>query len=305
MSEIILHHYPESPFSEKVRLALGYKGLAWRSVITPNMMPKPDLLPLTGGYRRAPVMQIGADVWCDSQACVREIERRHPAPTLYPPGSEGLADALLFWADRPLFQAAVGVIFGAIGGSVSQAFVEDRQKLMGRTFSMDEMKAGTPIARDQLRAHLDFLEQRLARGSRFLFGDAPSAADLEAYHNVWFVRNIPPTADLVTPFARVREWFERVRAIGHGRPTPMDPKEALEVARAAKPETRAELDPGDPNGRKPGDRVAVFPDDYGRDPVAGELVRSSAQEIAIRRHDPVVGEIVVHFPRAGFVVVPG
>jgi glutathione S-transferase len=305
MAEIILHHYPESPFSEKVRLALGWKGLAWRSVITPNMLPKPDLLPLTGGYRRAPVMQIGADVWCDSQACVCEIERRHPTPTLYPPGSEGLADALLFWTDRPLFQAAVGVIFGAIGGSVPQAFVEDRQKLMGRTFSMDEMKAAVPIARDQLRAHLDFVEQRLARGSRFLFGDAPSAADLEVYHNVWFVRNVPPVADLVKPFARVGEWFERVRAIGHGKPTPMEGKDALEVARAARPETRPALDPADPNGRKPGDRVAVFPDDYGRDPVAGELVASSAHEIAIRRRDPQIGEIVVHFPRAGFVVVPG
>jgi glutathione S-transferase len=305
MSEIILHHYPESPFSEKVRLALGYKGLAWRSVITPNMLPKPDLVPLTGGYRRAPVMQIGADVWCDSQACVREIERRHPTPTLYPPGSEGLADALLFWTDRPLFQAAVAVIFGAIGGAVSQAFVEDRQKLTGRTFSLDEMKAGVPIARDQLRAHLDLLERRLAGGSRFLFGDAPSVADLDAYHNVWFVRNVPPVADAVKPFARLAEWFERVRAIGHGRPTPMDPKEALEVARAARPETKPALDPGDPNGRKPGDRVAVFPDDYGRDPVAGELVASSVHEIAIRRQDPQVGEIVVHFPRAGFVVVPG
>ncbi len=300
-----MHHYPESPFSEKVRLALGHKGLAWRSVITPNMMPKPDLLPLTGGYRRAPVMQIGADVWCDSQACVRELERRHPTPTLHPPGAEGLADALLFWTDRPLFQAAVGVIFGSIGGAVSPAFVEDRQKLMGRTFSLEEMQAGTPIARDQLRAHLDLLERQLESGRRFLLGDAPSAADLNAYHNVWFVRNIPPVADAVKPFARVGEWFERVGAIGHGKPTPMDPKEALEAARAAKPETKPAVDPGDPNGRKPGDAVAVFPDDYGRDPVRGELVASSAHEVAIRRHDPQVGEIVVHFPRAGFVVMPG
>jgi hypothetical protein len=49
----------------------------------------------------------------------------------------------------------------------------------------------------------------------------------------------------------------------------------------------------------------VMPDDYGRDPVAGELVRSSAQEIAVRRVDPALGEIVVHFPRAGFMVLRG
>ena len=34
-SELILHHYPQSPFSEKTRLILGHKRLEWRSVIIP------------------------------------------------------------------------------------------------------------------------------------------------------------------------------------------------------------------------------------------------------------------------------
>lgn len=305
MSEIILHHYPESPYSEKVRLVLGRKRLAWRSVIQPNVMPKPFLLPLTGGYRRAPVMQIGADVWCDSQAIARELERRHPTPSIYPPGSEGLADAILFWTDRALFQAAVGVIFGAIGDSVPKAFFDDRSKLVGRAFDLAEMKAAVPFARDQLRAHLDWLEQRLAGSRGFLLGDAPSLADFAAYHAVWFVRNVPPVAGAVDGFPHVLDWMARVRAIGHGTQTPMEPKDALEIARSSRPETAPSLDPGDPSGRKPGDRVAVFPDDYGRDPVKGELVASSVHEIAIRRHDPELGEIAVHFPRAGFVVMPG
>ncbi len=305
MSEIILHHYPESPYSEKVRLVLGRKRLPWRSVMTPNVMPKPDLLPLTGGYRRAPVMQIGADVWCDSLAIARELERRHPSPTIYPPGTEGIADAILFWTDRALFQAAVGVIFGAIGDAVPKAFFEDRSKLVGRTLDLREMKAAVPIARDQLRAHLDWLERQLGSGRGFLLGDEPSLADFSAYHGVWFLRNVPPVAAVVDAFPHVLAWMQRVRAIGDGAPSPMDPKEALEVARNARPETLPALDPGDPSGRKPGDRVAVFPDDYGRDPVKGELVASSVHEIAIRRQDPQVGEVVVHFPRAGFIVVPG
>ena len=59
MSELVLHHYPLSPYSEKIRAIFGLKGLAWKSVITPVQMPKPDLLALTGGYRKAPVLQIG------------------------------------------------------------------------------------------------------------------------------------------------------------------------------------------------------------------------------------------------------
>jgi hypothetical protein len=38
--------------------------------------------------------------------------------------------------------------------------------------------------------------------------------------------------------------------------------------------------------------------------VRGEIVSLSAQHISIRRHDDRVGEIVVHFPRAGFAVTP-
>ena len=63
-------------------------------------------------------------------------------------------------------------------------------------------------------------------------------------------------------------------------------------------------DSGDLNGRKPGDRVQVIPDDYGKIPVEGTIVSLSAQHIAIRRKDERAGEVVVHFPRAGFLVVP-
>ena len=62
MTDIILHHYEISPYSEKVRLGLGLKGLAWGSVEIPVIMPKPDLTALTGGYRKTPVLQIGTDI---------------------------------------------------------------------------------------------------------------------------------------------------------------------------------------------------------------------------------------------------
>ncbi|MCH8217263.1 MAG: glutathione S-transferase N-terminal domain-containing protein, partial [Planctomycetes bacterium] len=84
MTEIILHHYPQSPVSEKVRVGLGIKRLAWRSVEIPRLPPKPELMPLTGGYRRTPVLQVGADVYCDSQCILRELERLCPAPSFFP-----------------------------------------------------------------------------------------------------------------------------------------------------------------------------------------------------------------------------
>src|SRR3954451_21143458 len=109
MTDIILHHYETSPYAEKVRLGLGLKALAWGSVEIPVIMPKPDLTALTGGYRKTPVLQIGADIYCDSQLIMRELERRHPSPSFYPAG-RGVADALAWWAEKTTFSPAAGIV---------------------------------------------------------------------------------------------------------------------------------------------------------------------------------------------------
>ena len=83
---IILHHFEQSPFSEKVRLVFGLKNIDWSSVRISRIMPRPDLMPLTGGYRRTPVMQIGADIYCDTQVIMRELERRFPDADAVPDG---------------------------------------------------------------------------------------------------------------------------------------------------------------------------------------------------------------------------
>ena len=59
----IFHHYPQSPIAEKIRMTFGIMGLEWYSVQIPRIPPKPLLTPLTGGYRRTPVLQVGADIF--------------------------------------------------------------------------------------------------------------------------------------------------------------------------------------------------------------------------------------------------
>ena len=95
-----------------------------------------------------------------------------------------------------------------------------------------------------------------------------------------------------------------MRSVGHGERSEMSTAEALDLAANATPRTAIMPDPGDPNGRKPGDQVDVAPDDYGKLKVRGEIVALSAQHIAIARHDPRAGDVIVHFPRAGFHILP-
>ena len=108
MSDIILHHYPTSPFAEKIRCVLGFKQLAWKSVIIPAIMPKPDVVALTGGYRKTPILQIGSDVYCDTALICDVLEHLQPTPTLYPAAHKGMARVLAQWADTTLFWAAMG-----------------------------------------------------------------------------------------------------------------------------------------------------------------------------------------------------
>ena len=167
MADLILHHYPTSPFSEKVRVAFGLKKLSWKSVTIPNIMPKPDLMPLTGGYRKTPVLQVGADIYCDTQLIMLEIEKHAPTPPLLPPGKEGEARALAMWIDRNIFWAAVGVVMGAIGDKLPEAFHKDRSEFSGRSFEPAKLKAAAPVAAQQTYAQLVLAEEMLGDGRAY------------------------------------------------------------------------------------------------------------------------------------------
>lgn len=100
--------------------------------------------------------------------------------------------------------------------------------------------------------------------------------------------------------------MDRVAAIGHGTPHEIAAEEALAEARNADPAPPdlASIEPGTASaalqGIEVGSEVTMMPDDSGRDPVRGRLVAVSDTRVVLRRTDPGLGEINVHFPRAGF-----
>jgi glutathione S-transferase len=305
MTEVILHHYPMSPYAEKARKALGIKKLAWRSVTIPVIMPKPDLMPLTGGYRKTPVMQIGADIYCDTQLILRELERRFPEPSLYKGSDAGTVNALSFYLDRTLFSPVVGLAFGLGERTLPPGFAEDRAKFSGRELDMERLKKAVPMLVDQLRPQFAWLEAMLVDGRAFLCGEHPTSVDCSAHHLCWFITtnvsaNTPPLGEL----PKLRAWMQRMERVGHGTPTEMSSQDALAVAKAATPQIEEHGDANDSYGRKLGMRVQVTPDDSGRDPVVGELASLTTYEVVIKRSDPQVGDVAVHFPRAGFIIQP-
>ncbi|GAB3685474.1 glutathione S-transferase family protein [Salinisphaera aquimarina] len=305
MTSLILHHFDASPFSEKVRLILGYKNLAWQSVQVPRIMPKPDLMPLTGGYRKTPVLQIGRDIYCDTRLIARTIDRLAREPTLLPPGQAASVRALEHLADSQLFLAAVPVLFRPEGRKVLQEklgdaylakFQADRAKLFqgGSVARPDEV-----FSRANWAPAMADLDAQLAE-SAFLLGDAPTLADFAVYHPVWYVRGNAGVAPTLDVYPHLLQWFARMRDIGHGRPTELAACEALEIASDCQ-EWQSLADTFDNSlGLSAGDAIVVSARDYGVDGVAGELVHLDALSVVVAREVEGVGPVRVHFPRVGF-----
>lgn len=302
---IILHHYNASPYAWKVRKALGIKGLGWQSVKAPMIMPKPDLVRLTGGYRGVPVMQAGADIFIDSGLIMAELEARWPEPTLYPNGNSGLPQGLAFWTAN-WFTICFQLLAAKIGDKFPDDFKADR-KMMFKRLDIDALaRADEPFgekgaqAAAEFRAQAALVSEQLADGRDFLQGPRPSRADIEAAFPLIFVaRLMGDLRSLVRGMDALMPWLERLEAIGEGDRTDISADDARAAAADATPgETGFDAD--DPVDITPGTPVVVKATDAERGDVAGEIVGLDVARMSVRRRAEGVGDVVVHFPRAGF-----
>jgi glutathione S-transferase len=302
MPELILHHYEISPFSEKARRILALKQLSHRRVRAPAVMPKPDLVALTGGYRKIPVLQIGNHVYCDTALIARVLEGLAPSPTLYP---SPLADLVAEWADSTLFETAVVVglrptrfdeILKLLPQDELAKMVDDRKAMRS-----DARRSGPPVkaARGQLDVYLSRLESILA-SEAFLLGNAPSIADFSAYHLLWFLEKLAP--EPLADFNAVKTWMARIANIPDAPNSPLDAEEAIRICRDSPQGFDQSSAFSVVNGLERGKRVVVRAIDYGRDPVEGTLVGSAANEVVIERTDARAGTVYVHVPRLGYEV---
>jgi glutathione S-transferase len=300
MTDVILHHYPLSPFAEKIRRLLAYKRVPWRSVEQPMMAPKPDLTALTGGNRRIPVLQIGADVYCDSACIARRLDALHPEPTCLPPDQAGLIGMIEDWADHRFTGQVMPSVIVELLPRLPPDILIDRAA-MSPMLSKEMLFAAAPHTRTQALLSIDQLDARL-RDRTFLVGDGFTLADAACFQPLWFMRNSPAQFQAVTERPALTTWYGRIDAFGTGASRPMAPAEALAIAREAAP-----VDIGGPSVADPtlavGDVVGIVADDFGREESRGTVARVTADEITIRRQDRALGEIAVHFPRSGYRIV--
>lgn len=310
-TELILHHYETSPFSEKIRAILGHKKLAWKSVLIPRIMPKPDVLALTGGYRRTPILQVGADIYCDSALICDVLEHVQPTPPLYPAHLKGVTRVFAQWADSTLFWAAMAYnlqpkgaaeLFAGAPPEAARAFGDDRKAM---TSNMTRLRPG-----DATSAYRSYLRRiaHMAEEHDFLFGIEPCIADFAAYHPLWFTRTrVPGLADILSITPAVLEWMDRIQALGQGLPEKFSSEDAVQVAAKAEPRAPGNnllIDSAfqDDHGIALGSKVTITAESFGPEETAGELIAATRTHYTLSRTDPRAGAVHVHFPRIGYVL---
>jgi len=306
MADLILHHYPQSPVAQKIRFALGIADAGWHSVEIPRLPPKPLLTPLTANYRRTPVLQIGADVYCDSQTIIRAIAEAGHDDALFPRGCRGQAMALAGWAETSLFDLAVRIVITSAIGSAPPEFIADRGSLYFEPdWSEAGLKAALPAVILQLQAQLSWVDAMLAK-TGYAVGEKLSYADAAFACIAWFLRGRwDGGAELLEPFPHLCRLEAMLGDIGEGQPTDLSGEEALAIAHAATPASPTGLYAGFDAGLTLGHQIKVRPRGASADPdVFGQLRYLDDTRISIDHISPETGPIAVHFPVAGYVIRP-
>jgi glutathione S-transferase len=304
---MLLHHYPNSPFAEKIRSFLGYKKVKWTSVVQPMMMPKPDMQLLTGGYRRIPILQIGADVYCDTALMVNVVEKHYPSSPTLSNGTQAASAIIAQWADSTLFPTAMAFNFSPAGAQwffrdtapeQAKAFSDDRKAMRGGAARMAPAEA-TP-------AYLTYLKRisNLLGDQAFLFGQTPTIADFSCYHPLWFTWRVPPLKVVFEATPNLGPWIERMMAFGQfPSADTLSPNQALSVAKASTPIALPKAHT-DYHGLALGDAVTVTAESFGLETTTGRIVNGTPDSFTIARETESTGLVHVHFPRIGFVIKP-
>jgi glutathione S-transferase len=270
----------------------------------PAQPPRPFLDVFLSGYRRIPVLQIGAHFYCDSALAfdaLAEVSDR-----LKPAGHLSRTNELLrrHAEDRIFF----AVIAAASPVSVLRLLAQDLGLFGLFRFLKDrsDMMKGSTVEKLSQRAAArlvkDFVGQvnGLLKHDRFLGGAHAGYLDLCCYHPLWMASVINrETLSALPPL--VQAWMQRIAALGHGSSVLVSQRQIYDRVSGDQFQdfVREVSGPFAQNSL-----VSVRPTDYARDSTEGHLVFMDEHQCVITRNLPSGNAVFLHFPIIGFEVRP-
>lgn len=185
-----LYHWEISPFCEKVRKILDYKGLPYRTITQP--LTRRPLLQSRTGQQKVPVLRDGEKWIADSTDIARYLDETYPEKPVLPEAGRDRTLCLLIedWADEA-FASTVQPAKWLSPGNFSVLAARMREELTGPVNNL-LLNVAKPVLQKQMREYLhgrgmkrntvalaeqlDLLESLLESQS-YLFGETPTVAD--------------------------------------------------------------------------------------------------------------------------------
>ena len=215
-------------------MTLGMIGASWTSVEIPRVPPKAPSDATDRRISQNPVLQIGADIYCDTANIARALGESGYDDKLFPGGQRGRVMALASWIDQSVVELAIRIVITSAIGSAPPEFIQDRGDLyFGPGWTPEGMKAGLPGARLQLEAQMNHLDDALAETGHMV-GNTTSYADAGVGFLAWFLRGRwDGGPSLLARYANIERLEDQLATDSEGAYTDMTPEAALEVAKGS------------------------------------------------------------------------
>lgn len=309
MNTPILHRSLKSPYAQKVMLLMGYIEQPYLSFIAPKGIPRPIEQALVGEYsRRIPILQMGADIYCDSELIVRVLAEKNNENSLTRYSSEQEAQR---WIEKIEIAGNTSVLgsikplelicayFKNMPPNHAWKFITDRAKL-GKRMTMPNAELPYTEKVAIARSYLEELNNQLRFSKFMLTEDKPTAVDFTAFTMIYYLDTIN-RLKVAKGLEHLKQWYARMSVIGTGKFTEISGNKCLDVAREAVPSPIAGKYL---SSKRIGQKIAYqnkgFMAQMNNEGVEGVIVGEDDKTIILRREDAQVGIVHVYFPKLDY-----
>ena len=272
----------------------GFFEKEWYSLRVKSSPPRLVIDKLVNGYRKIPIAQEDADIYCDSKLISREFFN---SLSLIPDSKEDKQSEVF---ENDIFKACLNSIspvkllsafFRLLDFSEFLKTTKDR---LGAAKEFNDYRMHKSEALFAWSTHLKELNRQLE--SDFILGKNPSYLDFCAYHLIWFHIKIT-NENLSDELELLIKWYERMEAFGHGSYEEVTEEFAFQEAKRSMPkEIRADQE----HSKYIGKEVFISPSDYMKNKTKGMLVGATDYSWILSRDNSEYGLVHIHFPKRGF-----
>jgi glutathione S-transferase len=293
---------------KKIMALLGYTKLDWYSELTSKGVPRPVQEILVGNYsRRIPILQIGADIYCDTKEICHQIAEISGIEELsfyhLSKEQQHFADELEYEFGRAVVAKLTPMeliisYFKHIPMKDACTFLIDRLKLKSK------MKENNPLNEKSnvewtkfLIQYFKKIDNKLENHSFLSLEASPNYIDFTTYTHIWYskrVNNLKYAKDLTN----IRRWLKRMDSYDLGNYKELSEGEAIEAAKQNKPKS---LDNSLLNRtNKLNKSTSITINDglsFIMEPVQGILLGENDKKSILKRENRTIGTVHVHLPK--------